>query len=203
MSRSNDNWVQKIWYGGSPLRWLLLPFTWLYAAVIACRRGLYASGILRSQRATAPVVIVGNIAAGGTGKTPLAIWLAQQLAARGYKPGIISRGYRGMVGPKPMQATADSDPAVVGDEAIFIVNRSECPVVVHPDRVAAAKLAIEARWSCIRIVSQPRNLLLSSAQMSSCPTMVCSIIGSRAITKLQWWTARVNTAMGNYCRPDH
>jgi tetraacyldisaccharide 4'-kinase len=143
MSRSNDNWVQKIWYGGSPLRWLLLPFTWLYAAVIACRRGLYASGILRSQRATAPVVIVGNIAAGGTGKTPLAIWLAQQLAARGYKPGIISRGYRGMVGPKPMQATADSDPAVVGDEAIFIVNRSECPVVVHPDRVAAAKLAIE------------------------------------------------------------
>jgi tetraacyldisaccharide 4'-kinase len=143
MSRSNDNWVQKIWYGGSPLRWLLLPFTWLYAAIIACRRSVYASGLLRSQRVSAPVLIVGNIAVGGTGKTPLTIWLAQQLAARDYKPGIISRGYRGMVGPKPMQATAASDPAVVGDEAILLANRSECPVVVHPDRIAAAKLAIE------------------------------------------------------------
>ena len=143
MSRSNDNWVQKIWYGGSPLRWLLLPFTWLYVAIITCRRLLYLSGLLRSHSVSAPVVIVGNIAVGGTGKTPLTIWLARQLAARGYQPGIISRGYRGMVGPTPMQVTADSDPAKVGDEAIFIANRSECPVVVHPDRVAAAKLAIE------------------------------------------------------------
>jgi len=144
MSRSNGNWVQKIWYGGSPLRWLLLPFTWLYAAIIVCRRLLYSSGLLRSQSVSVPVVIVGNIAVGGTGKTPLTIWLAQQLAARGFRPGIISRGYRGMVGPTPMQVTADSDPEKVGDEAIFIANRSGCPVVVHPDRVAAAKLAIEA-----------------------------------------------------------
>jgi tetraacyldisaccharide 4'-kinase len=99
--------------------------------------------LIHSQSVSAPVVIVGNIAVGGTGKTPLTIWLAQQLAARGYKPGIISRGYHGRVGPKPMEVTSDSDPAIVGDEAVLIANRSEYPVVVHPDRVAAANLAID------------------------------------------------------------
>ncbi len=143
VSSGNHIWVQNTWYGESPLRRLLLPFTWIYSVVIACRRLLYSSGVLRSYQVSVPVIIVGNITVGGTGKTPLTIWLAQQLAANGYKPGIISRGYRGMVGPNPMEATADSDPAVVGDEAILIASRSECPVVIHPDRVAAAKLAIE------------------------------------------------------------
>ncbi len=143
MSRSNDNWVQKIWYGGSRLHWLLLPFSWIYAAIITFRRFLYSTGLFRSQSVAAPVVIVGNIAVGGTGKTPLTIWLALQLAEQGYKPGIISRGYRGMVGSKPMQVSADSDPAVVGDEAVLMASRSACPVVVHPNRVAAAKLAID------------------------------------------------------------
>lgn len=143
MQRSADSWVQNIWYGGSSLRWLLLPFSWIYSAVITCRRFLYAAGLLRSARVSVPVIIVGNITTGGTGKTPLTIWLAQQLSERGYKPGIICRGYRGMVGRNPVAATSDSDPAVVGDEAVMIANRSECPVVVHPDRVAAARLAIE------------------------------------------------------------
>lgn len=143
MNRSVDNWVQNIWYGESPLRWLLLPFTWIYSVIIAGRRVLYSSGILRSQRVSVPVVVVGNIAVGGTGKTPLTIWLAGQLTERGFKPGIISRGYRGSVGPKPMVVTQESDPAVVGDEAILIATRSDCSVVVHPDRVAAAKLAID------------------------------------------------------------
>ena len=143
MSRSIDNWVQKIWYGGSPLRWLLEPFTWIFSAIVACRRFLYSSGLLRTEQVSVPVIVVGNITVGGTGKTPLTIWLAQQLAERGFKPGIISRGYPGMVGPKPAEATSDSDPSVVGDEAALIAARSECPVVVHPDRVAAAKLAIE------------------------------------------------------------
>ncbi len=143
MKRSADSWVQNIWYGGSSLRWLLLPFSWIYSAVIACRRHLYAAGLFRSVRVSVPVIIVGNITAGGTGKTPLTIWLALKLSERGYKPGIICRGYRGMVGPNPVEATSDRDPAVVGDEAVMIANRSECPVVVHPDRVAAARLAIQ------------------------------------------------------------
>ena len=143
MSRSNDNRVQKIWYGGSRLRWLLIPFSWIYAAIITFRRFFYSTGLFRSQSVAAPVVIVGNIAVGGTGKTPLTIWLALQLAERGYKPGIISRGYGGIIGSKPMQVSTDSDLAVVGDEAVLMANRSACPVVVHPDRVAAAKLAID------------------------------------------------------------
>lgn len=143
MKRSADSWAQNIWYGGSSLRWLLLPLSWIYSAVITCRRFLYAAGLLRSAKVTVPVIVVGNITAGGTGKTPLTIWLAQQLSGRGYRPGIICRGYRGMVGPNPVAATSESDPAVVGDEAVMIANRSECPVIVHPDRVAAAKLAIE------------------------------------------------------------
>lgn len=143
MNRNNDNWVQNIWYGESPLRWLLLPLTWIYAAFVACRRILYSLGVLSSRCVSVPVIVVGNIAVGGTGKTPLTIWLAQQLAARGYNPGIISRGYRGSVGSRPVQATSASDPSVVGDEAVMIAARSDCPVVVHPDRVAAAELAIE------------------------------------------------------------
>lgn len=143
MSRSGDTLAEKIWYGDSALRLLLLPFTWIYSAVTACRRYLYSSGIFRVQRLHVPVIVVGNITAGGTGKTPFTLWLAEQLAAKGFQPGIISRGYRGSVGPEPVVVTADSDPAIVGDEAVLMASRSECPVVVHPDRVAAANAAIE------------------------------------------------------------
>ena len=143
MGRSGDSLIQKIWYGGSLLRLPLIPLAWIYSIVIACRRFLYSSGLLRTQQLPVPVLIIGNIAVGGTGKTPLTIWLAQQLRERGYQPGIVSRGYGGRVGAKPMQVTADSDPAIVGDEAVMMAIRSECPVVVHPDRVAAANLAIE------------------------------------------------------------
>lgn len=143
MRRSNDNWVERIWYGHSTLVWLLVPFSWLYKAIIDFRGSLHRSGVLPAHRVGVPVVIIGNITAGGTGKTPLTIWLAKALRDKGYCPGIISRGYRGKVGPDPVVAATDSDPAVVGDEAILLVTASGCPVVVHPDRVAAAEKAIQ------------------------------------------------------------
>jgi len=143
MSRKINNLAQKIWYGDSSLRWLLLPFTLVYSAVVASRRFLFSLGVLRSHRVSVPVIIVGNVAVGGTGKTPVAIWLAQRLAEEGMIPAIVSRGYGGAVGAEPMQVTAESDPAEFGDEAVLIAIRSECPVVVHPDRVAAANLAID------------------------------------------------------------
>jgi tetraacyldisaccharide 4'-kinase len=149
VKRDIDQRVQKIWYGDSSLRWLLSPFAWIYALVVACRRWLYAAGLLRSFSVAAPVVIVGNITVGGTGKTPLTMWLAEQLAAKGHKPCIISRGYGGDSGSDPQQVTAESDPALVGDEAILMAIRSGCPVIVHPDRVAAAKLAVELGASII------------------------------------------------------
>lgn len=139
MSLGNDNWVERIWYGASPLVWLLLPLSWLFAFAVRVRRYLYARGILRTVVTPLPVVVIGNITVGGTGKTPLVIWLARQLEERGFAPGIVTRGYRGNVGSLPVLVNRDSEPAVVGDEAILLAVSSGCPVVVHPDRVAAVQ----------------------------------------------------------------
>ena len=149
VKRNIDNTAQKIWYGDSSLRWLLAPFSWVYSAVTAGRRLLYSIGLLRSFRVAVPVVIVGNITVGGSGKTPLTIWLAGQLAANGQQPVIISRGYGGGPGPLPLEVTEESDPVLVGDEAILMARRVSCPVIVHPDRLAAARLAVELGASVI------------------------------------------------------
>ena len=100
---------------------------------------LYRKGVLRSCQVGVPVIVIGNITLGGTGKTPLTILLAQELKQRGLSPGIVSRGYRGNVGSLPVPVSADSDPALVGDEAVLLAMHCACPVVVHPDRVAAAR----------------------------------------------------------------
>jgi tetraacyldisaccharide 4'-kinase len=135
--------VENIWYGDSPFYWLLLPFTWLFAVAVAVRRFAYSRNLKKARSVDVPVIVVGNISVGGTGKTPVTIWLAKALAISGRQPGIIGRGYRGSVGSEPLQATAESDPAVVGDEAILLATLCDCPVVVHPDRVAAARKVIE------------------------------------------------------------
>ena len=143
MNTGKQNWVERTWYGDSLVYWLLLPLTGLFSILSSMRRFFYRAGILTTQRVNAPVVVVGNIAVGGTGKTPITIWLVKELLQRGQRPAIISRGYRGDVGPFPREATEDSDAAVVGDEAIMLARQCECPVIVHPDRVAAARMAIQ------------------------------------------------------------
>ncbi|MEQ8208012.1 MAG: tetraacyldisaccharide 4'-kinase, partial [Woeseia sp.] len=115
------------------------PFSVLFAALSACRRALYRIGILRSSRVAVPVIVVGNISVGGTGKTPVTIWLAKQLRTRGLNPGIASRGYGGVIGDTPAQVNANSDADIVGDEPLLIARRTGCPVVVHPNRAAAAR----------------------------------------------------------------
>jgi tetraacyldisaccharide 4'-kinase len=142
MSQPNASWVENVWYGSSRLVWLLLPLSWLYTFLHMVRTFLYRNKVLRSQQVTVPVVVVGNITVGGTGKTPLTVWLADELMARNFSPAIVTRGYRGKVGPHPVVATAASDPGIVGDEAILLASRCTCPVVVHPDRVLAAEKAI-------------------------------------------------------------
>jgi tetraacyldisaccharide 4'-kinase len=147
MARQNGNdqdWLQRMWYGNSAWRFPLLPLSLIFFAVISLRRWLYRVGIVKSSRVSVPVVVIGNITVGGTGKTPITIWLAQELKIRGHNPGIVSRGYGGRVGPTPIEATAFSSPDTVGDEAILIAIRSRCPVFVHPNRVAAAKAAIDS-----------------------------------------------------------
>ncbi len=138
MPQSRDSRLQSLWYGRSLLYLPLLPLTMLYAGVGAGRRALYRRGTLPSLAIEVPVVVVGNITVGGTGKTPVTVWLADQLRRRGFRPGIVSRGYGGVVGDLPVQANANSDPDIVGDEPLLLATRSRCPVVVHPDRVAAA-----------------------------------------------------------------
>jgi tetraacyldisaccharide 4'-kinase len=122
---------------------VLLPLGWLYAALVAIRRRLFQAGILRTFRLGVPVIVVGNLTAGGTGKTPVTIWLVAALRERGLRAGVVSRGYRGKTGASPLPVMAHSDPAVVGDEPVLIASRSDCPVVVHPDRVRAARVLEE------------------------------------------------------------
>ena len=83
----------ELWYGGSAGAPLLAPLAWIYAAITGARRRAYASGVLRQRRLARPVVVVGNLTVGGTGKTPLAIWLACMLRGEELRVGIVSRGY--------------------------------------------------------------------------------------------------------------
>lgn len=117
---------------------LLLPLALLFAAAAGLRRFAFRIGLLRSRRFPVPVIVVGNITVGGTGKTPLVIWLADHLQRQGRRPGIVSRGYGGNARHWPQQVRADSDVAMVGDEAVMLAASTRCPMCVGPDRPAAA-----------------------------------------------------------------
>ena len=130
------NLIDDIWYGRHPARLALLPCSWIYRGVMALRRWVYQSRLLGVYRAPVPVIVVGNLTVGGTGKTPLVIWIARRLAEYGYKPGIVARGYRGAARSWPQQVRADSDPVMVGDEALVLARRTGLPVAVGPQRSA-------------------------------------------------------------------
>lgn len=116
------------------------------------RRGLYRIGLLRSERMPVPVVIVGNITVGGSGKTPLVIHLALGLCKLGRRPGIVSRGYRGG-SAGVTEVLPGSDPAVLGDEPVLLARRSGCPVFVGRDRPAAARALLAAHPECDLILT--------------------------------------------------
>jgi tetraacyldisaccharide 4'-kinase len=132
-----------IWYGRSPLRFALWPVSAAYLALTRLRRTAYRRGWRPVVQPAVPVIVVGNVTVGGTGKTPFVIWLADQLQQRGRKVGIVTRGYRGKGTEWPRSVDADSDPREVGDEPVLLARRTRCPVVAGPDRVAcvAALLA--------------------------------------------------------------
>ena len=131
--------------------WLNYPLGYLFVALLSFRRFLYRIGILGSWRGPVPVIVVGNITVGGTGKTPLVIWLVKQLRASGYAPGIISRGYKGAA--KASKEVLDSDASVVGDEPLLMARLASCPVWVGKDRPAAAIGLIKAHPECDVIIS--------------------------------------------------
>ncbi|MBD3671144.1 MAG: tetraacyldisaccharide 4'-kinase [Gammaproteobacteria bacterium] len=127
--------IEDYWYSDNKLAKSLRPLSWLFCALVHLRKLLYILRALRSYRNELPVIVVGNITVGGSGKTPMVIWLARLLKQQGYKPGIISRGYGGSASRWPQQVRPDSDPYVVGDEPVLIARRTECPMAVGPDRV--------------------------------------------------------------------
>jgi tetraacyldisaccharide 4'-kinase len=137
------DWLQKIWYGHNRGYRLLLPLSALFWLLLMLRRVLYRTGVLRRHRAAVPVVIVGNLTVGGTGKTPVTVWLAGELKSRGFAPGIVSRGYGGSRSSTSMRVDGASDPAEVGDEPVLIARRTGCAVVVDADRARAAAMLVE------------------------------------------------------------
>ena len=121
----------------------LWPLALLYRAILALRSLGYRSGLLRVEHAGVPVIVVGNLTVGGTGKTPVAAWLARQLEARGRRVGVVLRGHGGSHRGAPMVVTPADDPRVTGDEALVHARRGVHTVVIGADRVAAARLAAE------------------------------------------------------------
>ena len=142
----SGRFLERLWYGpASGIALLLIPLAWLYGLVAACRRLLFRSGLLSSGHPGVPVIVVGNITAGGTGKTPVVAWLAEQLRAAGWHPGIASRGY-GAAGAArhPMRVLAATPAKEAGDEPVLLARRTGMPVVVCVDRLAAARALVAA-----------------------------------------------------------
>jgi tetraacyldisaccharide 4'-kinase len=135
--------LQRAWLRRGALAWLLWPLSLLFRALVALRRRLYRSGRLKSQRLPVPVIVVGNVVAGGAGKTPVLLALLEHLAARGLKAGVISRGY-GRSSRDCREVTSASQPEQVGDEPLLIQRAAAVPVVVAGKRIDAGKALLAA-----------------------------------------------------------
>lgn len=125
------------WQSKHLLAYLLLPFSYCFQFICFLRRKYYQ--LKKNKKFPIPIIIVGNITVGGTGKTPLVIWLANLLKENGYKPAIISRGYKSKAEHYPQIVTNNSDPQMVGDEALLLARNSGCKVFIDPDRNRAVK----------------------------------------------------------------
>jgi tetraacyldisaccharide 4'-kinase len=130
-----------VWYEDVFIATWLTAFTMLFIDIAKFRRFLYRKGFLKTTTLPCPVIVVGNISVGGTGKTPLVIALANYLKQQGFRPGIISRGYGGK-NCGAISVSADSSPAQVGDEPILIAQKTGCPVAIATKRVEAAQLLL-------------------------------------------------------------
>ena len=147
--------LPRLWYR-EELAFALLPlwpFSCLFGALVALRRFMYRTGMISSAALPVPVVIVGNLTVGGSGKTPLVIWLSARLRERGWRPGIISRGYGRVVEAEVLSVDANTDASEVGDEPLLLARRSNVPVFVGRDRVAAGKALLAAHPECDVVIS--------------------------------------------------
>ncbi len=139
----NESKIRHKWYGGGQVGVMAKAGAGLFARLVTIRKKLYASGVLKTHRLKVPVIVVGNITAGGGGKTPMVIWLVNHLKSLGYKPGVVSRGYGGKRKVEPMFVTPNANPAASGDEPLLVAKKTQLPVMVGKDRVKAAKALIK------------------------------------------------------------
>jgi tetraacyldisaccharide 4'-kinase len=135
--------LQRAWLRRGPLAWLLLPVSLVYGTVRAVHRELYATGLRRRERLPVPVVVVGNVVAGGAGKTPVVLAILEHLRDRGLRPGVISRGY-GRTQADCTEVLPEDEPARVGDEPLLLRRRADAPVFVAPRRADAGRALLQA-----------------------------------------------------------
>jgi tetraacyldisaccharide 4'-kinase len=148
--------IVRSWSEGGASRYALGPLAWGYRLGIAGRRLAFRVGLRRVHRIPVPVISLGNLTVGGTGKTPAALWLAEKLRARGERPVIVTRGYGGDLKGRVVTVGRDGqslyDPREIGDEAVLLAERFNGPVVCGADRVAAAKVALEEHGASVLVL---------------------------------------------------
>ena len=140
-------WAERHWYRLSIVSILLLPLAVLFGLASALRRLLYRCGLLAARRLAVPVIVVGNLTVGGTGKTPLVQWMAARLQAAGRSPGIVLRGY-GSGSAAPREVAGGDDARSAGDEAVLLAQGCSCPVWTGSDRARAAMALLAAHPHC-------------------------------------------------------
>lgn len=141
---SIETTMTRAWQRQAAWLWLLLPVSWLYGFITMVRRQAYQVGLFSSYRAPIPLMVIGNITVGGSGKTPLIIALVTHLQKQGIKVGVISRGYGGDSNQMPALVHADSLPSIVGDEPCLIVNMTGAAMAVCPNRKQAITTLLNA-----------------------------------------------------------
>ena len=139
--------TQKVWYSKNIFSLLLFPLSFIYIAIVYFRYLLYQLALITVTKVNVPIIVVGNIVVGGTGKTPLVIWLAKHFKGKGFLPGIVSRGYGGTYLSNVELVKPTSDPLLVGDEPIIIARNTNCSVVVAKKRAKGAKELVE-KYNC-------------------------------------------------------
>lgn len=149
-----QRWLERYWYSDNAIFWrLFFVFpSFLLAILVKFRRFLYQVGCIPSWRSPVPVIVVGNVTVGGTGKTPLVIWLAEQLQAKGFSPGIVSRGFGGAA-TRITEVAKDANAALVGDEPLLMAMRTSCPVWIGKKRTAVVRALLKANPQCDVIIS--------------------------------------------------
>jgi tetraacyldisaccharide 4'-kinase len=136
------NWLEQAWYKQAPWLVVLRPLAWIFQSLGYCRRKIQQRAA-RPQSHSVPVIVVGNITVGGTGKTPVLMALAEYFKQQGIKPGIISRGYGGSSGNYPLPVTTTTAVEDCGDEALLMAQKTNCPVVVDPNRESALRYLLD------------------------------------------------------------